>query len=199
METGICPFFFLRKVVRAVKKQNRRKAPKGETTADVNPVQTVLPAQAVVDRVMEIAAPLCESEGIELVHVEFRHESQGQILRIYIDKPGGIKLEDCVQVSRELGDALDVHLETGVAYNLEVSSPGTDRPLVKENDYERFKGEVAMIRTAKPLDGRKNFKGVLMGITEGRVQMDIGNQIVSIPHHDITRGRLVNYNGDNRC
>ncbi|MFZ5571944.1 MAG: ribosome maturation factor RimP [Thermodesulfobacteriota bacterium] len=183
----------------ALKRQNRKKTPKEEQPPAADSVKPILPAKAVVDRATEIAAPLCASQGIELVHVEYRHESQGQMLRVYIDKPGGVKLDDCVRVSRELGDSLDVHLETGIPYHLEVSSPGTDRPLVKESDYERFKGEVAMIRTTKPLEGRKNFKGVLLGITEGEVQVDLGNQIVSIPHRDITRGRLVTYYGDKRC
>lgn len=169
------------------------------TPAVENTAETARTAQAVVERVKEIAGPLCESQGMELVHIEYHHESRGLILRIYIDKPGGIQLDDCVQVSRELGDALDIHLETGTAYNLEVSSPGTDRPLSKENDYVRFQGEVAMIKTSKPIDGQKNFKGVLRGIKDGSVQMEMDNRIASIPLQDITRGRLVNYNGDNRC
>ncbi len=181
-------------------KKQKRKNTSGRPEPQVeSAVKTVVPAKVVVERVKEIAGPLCESQGLELVHVEYHHEPRGLILRIYIDKPGGVQLDDCVQVSRELGDALDIYLETGKAYNLEVSSPGSDRPLSKESDYIRFKGRTAMLKTVKALDGQKNFKGVLLGIKDGNVQMEIDNRIASIPLQDITKGRLVNYNGDNRC
>lgn len=158
-----------------------------------------MPAQAVIETVGQIAEPLCETQGMELVHVEYHREPQGLILRIYIDKPGGVKLDDCVRISRELTDLLDVHLELNAPYNLEVSSPGTDRPLSKENDYERFKGEVARIRTSNPINGRRNFKGVLLGVTDGEIRMQIDTAVVSIPLGEVAKGRLVNYNGDNRC
>ena len=75
-----------------------------------------------------LAEPLCESEGLELIQVEYQRESAGRILRLYIDKPGGINLDDCVGVSRQMGDILDVHLQELGPYNLEVTSPGSGAP-----------------------------------------------------------------------
>ncbi|MBW1759844.1 MAG: ribosome maturation factor RimP [Deltaproteobacteria bacterium] len=153
----------------------------------------------IIAKVKKIADPLSESEGIELVHIEHHQEAVGKILRIYIDKPGGVTLEDCVNISRQLGDLLDVDFENDFPYRLEVSSPGLDRPLTKESDFERFKGQTAKIRTAQPLDGQKNFKGILLGISEGTVKLMINDKPVAIPYLEITRAQLVNYNGDSEC
>jgi len=148
-------------------------------------------------RVNRVAAPLCEAEGMELVHVEFHRDAGGLILRVYIDKKGGVNLGDCSLVSRQLSDLLDVHLENHVSYDLEVSSPGLDRPISKPHDFERFKGETIKIKTTRPVADRKNFKGVLLGISEGFVQMKVDQQSFAIPHEEIIRARLVNENGDN--
>jgi len=78
--------------------------------------------------VKDLAEPLCESEGVELVYVEYQPEAGGMILRLYIDKPEGVTVDDCIYISRQLGDILDVNLENAGAYRLEVSSPGSDRP-----------------------------------------------------------------------
>jgi ribosome maturation factor RimP len=153
----------------------------------------------IIAKVKKIADSLCESEGIELVHIEHHQEAVGKILRIYIDKPGGVTLDDCVNISRQLGDLLDVDFENDFPYRLEVSSPGPDRPLAKESDFERFKGQTAKIRTAQPLDGQKNFKGILLGISEGTVKLMINDKTIAIPYLEITRARLVNYNGDSEC
>ena len=106
-------------------------------------------------QVSDLAEPLCREEGMELVHVEYQREAGGRILRVYIDKPGGVGLNDCVNVSRQLSDLLDVYVERDDAYRLEISSPGPDRPLGKTADYERFKGRDIRIKTARPLDGQK--------------------------------------------
>ena len=146
-----------------------------------------------------LAQGLCEAEGMELVHVEFQREAGGRILRLYIDQPGGVALNDCVNISRQMGDLLDVHIENVGPYNLEVSSPGTDRPLSKEIDYDRFKGNIAKIKTAKPINGQKNFKGVLSGIAGGIVSLLVGDRTVAIPLEDIVRARLVDYHGESQC
>jgi ribosome maturation factor RimP len=150
----------------------------------------------IVARVKNLAEPLCESEGVELVFVEYQPESGGMILRLYIDKPEGVTLDDCIYISRQMGDILDVGLETTGAYRLEVSSPGPDRPLWKKDDYNRFKGNVARIRTRRALDGQKNFKGVLLGISDEQVKLMIDRKNVVIPFKEIARARLVNY-GEN--
>ena len=151
----------------------------------------------IISQIKHLAEQLCEAESMELVHVEYQREAAGRILRLYIDQPGGVSLNDCVNISRQLGDLLDINLEHLSPYNLEVSSPGTDRPLGKQSDYERFKGNVARIKTSKPIDGQKNFKGILSGISDGKVTLVIGDKSVAIPFEKITRARLVDYHGEN--
>jgi len=101
----------------------------------------------VVSKITALALPLLDSLGIELVDIEFRKEGQGMILRLFIDKPGGIMLDDCAAVSRELSELLDVEEVITVEYNLEVSSPGLNRPLTKPADYERYAGKLVKVRT----------------------------------------------------
>ncbi len=146
--------------------------------------------QKVVSRVRSLAEPLCESEGLELVHVEFRRESRGRILRLYIDKPDGVNLDDCVAVSREMGDILDVNLTDKGPYSLEVTSPGPERPLAKQQDFEKFKGNRVKIKTNRSINGQKNFKGILLGISNERVNLQLGEQLVAIPNQDILKARL---------
>ena len=153
--------------------------------------------EEVIALVKKLTEPLCEAEGMELVHVEYQRETSGWVLRIYIDRPGGVTLADCAGMSRQLGDLLDISLENIGPYHFEVSSPGSDRPLEKEQDYDRFKGNIARIRTSEPIDGQKNFKGILSGLTDGVVKLLVGGKTVAIPFQKITRARLINYNGDN--
>lgn len=155
--------------------------------------------EEIITKVKEFADPLCESEGMELVHVECQRETGGRIIRLYIDKPGGVTFNDCACISRQLSDILDVNLDTNWAYNLEVSSPGTDRPLGKPEDFDRFKGKIASIRTSVPLEGQKNFKGLLLGFYDGTVKLDVSDKTVAIPYREITKARLFNYNGENGC
>ena len=144
----------------------------------------------IVSLVKDLAEPVCESEGMELVHVEYGSERGGKTLRIYIDKPGGITLGDCAFISKQLGDILDVNLESTGSYNLEVSSPGPERPLSKMADFDRFKGQMIKIKTLRPIDGQRRFKGILSGISKGVVTVFIENKTVAIPYQDIARARL---------
>lgn len=144
-----------------------------------------------VAAVSRLAEPLCTSEGMELVHLEYRREAGGRVLRLYIDKPGGVKLDDCVSISRELSDILDARADTDAPYRLEVSSPGVERPLGKLDDFQRFSGKKTKIRTSKAIEGRKNFTGILKGVVERTVQIDIDGDIVAIAHDNISRARLV--------
>lgn len=121
----------------------------------------------IADRVKEIAGPIIASLGMELVEAEAITEHGRRILRIYIDKQGGVTLDDCADVSRELGVALDVTDPISDRYVLEVSSPGLDRPLFREGDYIRFAGRKARLRTKLPVEGRKNFKATIVGAKDG--------------------------------
>lgn len=121
----------------------------------------------VVDRVKAIAEPIIASLGMELVEAESAVEHGRRILRIYIDKQGGVTLDDCADVSRELGVALDVDDPINERYVLEVSSPGLDRPLFKEADYIKFAGRKVRLRTKTAVEGRKNFKATIVGAKDG--------------------------------
>ncbi|UCE54491.1 MAG: ribosome maturation factor RimP [Desulfobacterales bacterium] len=160
--------------------------------------QTVSPKneQSIIAQAAALAEPVCDSEGIELVHIEYQREPGGWILRLYIDKPGGVTLDDCVNVSHQMNDLLDVYLDDIAPYNLEVTSPGLDRPLAKRQDFEKFKGNLVKIKTVRPFDGQKNFSGVLMGISGEQVKLMVGEETVNISLNDISKARLVNFSGE---
>jgi ribosome maturation factor RimP len=170
-------------------KKNKRHS-KGKAAARV-----VYPGRAqeqkVIDQIWSLAEPLCESEGLELIQVEYQRESAGRILRLYVDKPDGIKLDDCVGVSRQLSDILDVNLEDVGPYSLEVTSPGPERPLAKKKDFDKFKGNRVKIKTYQPLNGRKNFTGVLRGITGDEVSLQVDGQTITLMVADISKARLI--------
>jgi ribosome maturation factor RimP len=146
--------------------------------------------QKIVDQVAALAKPVCESEGLELIQVEFQRESGGRILRLYIDKPDGINLNDCVVISRQMGDIIDVNIDEIGPFSLEVTSPGSSRPLTSKEDFEKFKGNRVKIKTNRSINGQKNFKGILLGISGERVNLRLGDQLVAIPNQDILKARL---------
>ena len=180
----------------AKRAEKRRKAG-GRPAAPRQPdLKTVRQQRLVADAVTRLAEPLCSAEGLELVQVEYQREPGGLTLRLYMDKPGGVALEDCVGVSRQLADLLDVHLKDLPPYRLEVSSPGPDRPVGKLADFARFKGQRAKVRVATAVAGRKNFTGVLAGVVDETIQIQVNNEMISLNVNDITRARLINYNGE---
>jgi ribosome maturation factor RimP len=137
-----------------------------------------------------LVKPVCEAAGMELVLAEFRREPAGRILRLFIDRPGGVTLGDCAHISRQVGDLLDVSMEGIGPYSLEVSSPGINRPLVKKNDYRRFTGHTARIRLHEPVNGQKKFKGTLSAATDETVQIKTETGTVSFDFSQIARARL---------
>lgn len=146
----------------------------------------------VVERVRAVASPLVEAEGVELVDVQYRREVGGWVLRVFLDKPGGITLEDCQRVSQQLGDLLDVEDPIEHAYTLEVSSPGLERPLAAEGDFARFAGRLVRLQTAVPVQGQRRFRGLLLGIAGGAVRLEVeGGRQVDIPHAAVERAHLV--------
>jgi ribosome maturation factor RimP len=154
----------------------------------------------IINKVWDLAEPLCESEQIELVYVQYQREPVGRVLRVYIDKPGGVGLNDCMYFSRQLSDILDIYLEIDTSYSLEVSSPGTNRPLGRLQDFERFKGNMAKIKSTRAIDGQKNFKGVLLGVVDENIKLQAeNNKNVEIPFADIVKARLVDYSGETSC
>jgi ribosome maturation factor RimP len=182
-------------------KSKSRKSADIDNTNDICSVgeKVAIRKDDIISMVEALTIPLCESEAMELVHIEYQSERGGKILRVYIDKEGGVTLDDCVLISRQLGDLLDVNLEGAGKYNLEVSSPGPDRPLGKFQDFDRFKHCMAKLRVKKPIEGRKNFTGILQGVVDEYVRIQIAEKAVNIPYQNISRARLVNYNGDIPC
>ncbi len=156
-------------------------------------------ANPIIGRVWQAAEPLCLSEGVELVHVEYQREPSGRTLRIYIDKPHGITLDDCAHISRQLGDILDVALDMDESYRMEVSSPGVPRPMGRRDDFQRFRGGKAKLKTAKAVDGQKNFTGTLEGVDGTDVRLRVGDRTMSIAFVDIVRAHLIQHNGENAC
>ena len=120
-----------------------------------------------IDRIREIVDRVAAAEGLELVDVELLGRGRNAVLRIFLDKPGGIAIRDCEQVSRQVGAILDVEDLLPGRYTLEVSSPGLDRRLVKPADYERFAGKQVKLVLKAPQEGRRRFRGLLRGIRDG--------------------------------
>lgn len=144
----------------------------------------------VARNVTALVEPICEAEGLELVLAELVREAGGRVLRLFIDGPGGITLDDCARVSRHVDDLLDVALDDFGAYRLEVSSPGIQRPLTKPADFDRFKDRGVHIRLETAVDGRRNFKGVLRGTLDHRVMVEIENETVMFDREAIAKARL---------
>jgi ribosome maturation factor RimP len=150
------------------------------------------PRQSLENRVAELAEQFAASVQMEVVLVEIKGEGNRSIIRIFIDKSGGVLLEDCERFSKRFSVLLDVENLIPFSYTLEVSSPGINRPLVKESDFQRFCGKDAKIRIRGPLEGQKNFKGKIVGVTEGRLELELmpGKQI-GIALIDIEKANLI--------
>lgn len=148
-------------------------------------------AKRPVEIVTEMAEELAESLRLELVDVEFRREPIGRVLRVFIDKPGGVTLDDCQAMSRALSKRLDEVDPIEDSYSLEVSSPGIERPLTKPRDYVRFAGHTVQVRTYGPIDGRRNFKGELLGLEDETVLLRLEDGDVRIPVDQVAKARLV--------
>ena len=147
----------------------------------------------IVNRVRELLLPILEEGGFELVDVEFVREPVGWVLRIYADRPeGGITISDCQWISERIGTLLDVEDLIPHAYNLEVSSPGLDRPLKTRRDFERHVGIVVKIKTHEPMDNQRNFKGEIVSTSERGVTIhDVSrNADVEIPYGNIKSARV---------
>lgn len=133
-----------------------------------------------------------EALGFELVHVELKGGREHQMLRVYIDSPQGITVDDCASVSRQLSAVLDVEDPFPGAYTLEVSSPGLDRPLASPADFRRFQGEVIKVRLSHALSGnQRNFTGRLLATHDDRITIDADGERVDLPFDAIEKARLV--------
>ena len=157
-----------------------------------------MPSADIVEQVREVAVRVAGTHGLQVFDVQFRREAPGMVLRVRLDRPGpsataedSVSVEDCARVSRDLSAVLDVEDVVPVAYTLEVSSPGLDRPLRHADDYRRFAGRRAKLVMREAVDGRKFVKGILGGVDGHHVLIDSdeGRQH-RVPMGVITRANL---------
>jgi ribosome maturation factor RimP len=147
-------------------------------------------AETVSKQVEAIVLPVLEELGLELVEVQYRREQSGWVLRLIIDKHDGVSLDDCVAVSREVGQLLDIEDFIEQSYSLEVSSPGLERPLRSMADFQRFVGRKARIKTIEPIAGEHVFIGRI-NQTEGEsIVLEVGRKELTIPFSMVAKARL---------
>jgi ribosome maturation factor RimP len=141
--------------------------------------------------VEKIARPILEEEGLELVELEYKKEGQTRFLRIFIDREDRpVDLEDCSRASERLSQALDEADPIPEAYVLEVSSPGAERPLKKERDFQRAVGKHVRVTTFEPIGGQKTFEGVLTYYDGERLTVREKKNSVEIPLDKVAKARL---------
>ena len=145
-----------------------------------------------MERVREMARGILEFEGMEFVHLEMKQTGGGAVLRLLIDREGGVTLNDCSRISRRLSAQLDVEDPIDHGYTLEVSSPGLDRPLFSDRDYDRFAGQQVRVRTVASHAGRRQFAGRLVGLADGLVRLVLdGDEEIALPREQIAEARIV--------
>jgi ribosome maturation factor RimP len=149
-------------------------------------------SSAVTQRVWELAEPVVLAAGLELVDVQYRPEGGRLVLRLLLDRPeGGVTLEEITRTARELGDVLDAHDPVPGRYHLECSSPGLNRPLVREAHYARAVGKQVRVRTREPLNARRQFRGRLASVSaEGVTVVEQGDVSAFIPFAAIERANV---------
>jgi len=146
---------------------------------------------AIAERVGSIAARAAEASGVEFVHSEIAGSKRNMTVRIYIDKPGGVTIEDCSSVSRAIEDVMDAEDFIPAAYVLEVSSPGLERGLFNLADFQKFSGKKAKVKTGDPIEGQSNFNGRIMSVEDEEIVFDDRTSgTVRIPFKSVERANL---------
>ena len=138
-----------------------------------------------------LVEPIVSSMGYELIGVEFLSQGRHSVLRIYIDKDGGITVDDCSDVSGQVSAMLDVEDPIHGEYNLEVSSPGLDRPLFTLAHFERFKGRKCSLRLKAPVNGQRKFTGIIHSTTEDAVNLEIDGEQITLAFNQIDKANIV--------
>ena len=146
------------------------------------------------ERIIALIEPAVESEGLELVELECLRMKTRWLVRIFIDREGGATLDDCAALSHQVGDLLNVHDLPPGPYTLEVSTPGLDRPLTRDKDFEKYRGSRVRIRTREPIDGSRNFVGTYVDYAAegGRriVTLDVDGRAVRIDRENIQKANV---------
>ncbi|WP_041521671.1 ribosome maturation factor RimP [Gilvimarinus agarilyticus] len=143
------------------------------------------------EQLFAMFAPVVAALECELWGVEYMTGTPTKVLRVYIDKEGGVALEDCEKVSRQISSLMDVEDPIAGEYNLEVSSPGMDRPLYTLEQFQRYIGEVIAVRLRVPFDGRRKFKGKMIGIEDEDVVVVVDNEEYLLPVDSIEKANIV--------
>jgi len=147
---------------------------------------------AGLDRIQEIVDRVAVSSGLEVVDVELWGGGKARMVRIFIDKPGGVTHDDCSNFSREIGTIFDVEdAVPGGSYTLEVSSPGLDRKLTKPTEFERFSGSLVKLMTRNPINGNRHFEGRLEWLGEGRIGLELAGRKKSKKQEAVEAGAKV--------
>ena len=148
----------------------------------------------VKEKIRQLAEPVVAFEGMELVHVECIKMHTRWIIRLFLDKEGGIALDDCANISNQLGDIFDIREVINGSYTLEVSSPGFDRPISRDEDFLKYRNSSVDIKTGVKIEGSKNFHGILVDFIEesGRkfVLVEVAGKVYRIPRQDIVKANL---------
>lgn len=147
--------------------------------------------QEIENKIFELIDPVVTEEECDLLEVEFVVESGNNILRVYIDKPEGVNVDDCSRVSGAIEDLIEVEDLMPAKYNLEVSSPGLNRPLKKKKHFEQVIGQLIQVKTFEKIENRKNYKGILEGLDDKELNILIDNQRFAVPFEQIRKANLV--------
>ena len=144
----------------------------------------------LLEQIETLVKPVLDENHMEVVDVEFVHEHGQWVLRFFLDKAGGITLDDCARMSDKISGVLDATDPIPQAYSLEISSPGIYRPLRKEADYKRFIGERVDVKLFAPLEGRRNFAGTIHSVGEGNVVVESDGKTFTLPLSGVAKARL---------
>lgn len=146
----------------------------------------------VRNEVVEMATPLADELGFEVVDVEYIQSGGRWLIRVYLDRPGGIQLDDCARFSRRLGDLLEMNQTLPHAYTIEVSSPGIERRLRTEDHFRRFVGQRARVESHEPIDGRRRAVGIIESVEDNAVTLLLESQgSWTVPLTELRQARLV--------
>ena len=144
-----------------------------------------------LEQLQALLAPVVTGLGFECWGIEFVSQGKHSVLRVYIDKEGGILVDDCAEVSRQVSSVLDVEDPISSEYTLEVSSPGMERPLFTLEQFASHAGEQVKIKLRSPFEGRRNFQGLLRGVEEQDVVVQVDNQEFLLPIDSIDKANII--------
>ncbi len=147
-----------------------------------------------VEKIWQLAEPLLEAEHMELIHVECLKAKSRWLVRIFMDKDGGVTIDDCAEISNQLGDLLDIHDVPPGPYTMEVSSPGLARPLTRDKDFLKYQGSRVRVTSSEKVEGVKNFRGKLVNVldADGRkwLIVEVAGKIYRIPKDLVVKANL---------